>query len=559
MGFDLASAAPVSASRFDLASAQPMAPTLAKAPVTGAQRANAVPTGFNAGVAGLAGLPMDTAANVVDLGKAAIGTGYHAITGKPIPQALEVDSDRSNLPGSGDYLRKLMNKVPGKPAEIPRPDDTASRFLYAAGTAVPAALTATPATAGQAVRAVAANAIPALAGQGATEIAPESPNARMAATLLAQASPRGAGSMASAATRAVQSAEGDAIAAARTAGYKITPKEANQPVGAAIEGLAGSAALERSVSKQNQAVSNGLARKEIGLSGNTPIKPSELSAVRKNANQAYDDLAKSGRIQADDEFAQARDQIGGNRSSQTSKDFPEDVNPEIERMKAVFDKPEFDAQSAIQKTRQLRAHASKNIRSDDPAKTDLGYAQKDMADAFDAMLERHAASLGQPELAQRFQDARVQLAKVHTVEDALNETTGNIQAPELGKMLERGSYLSGGLKTIAQTARAAPKSVQSTEKLSNQHMLGSAFDLGLGAIGGAVGTAGVTLGHGPLAPAAFMLATARPATRALLRSNAYQRPGPGAPSSERQLSYLTQLSEMSPEDRRKAIAQAMNQ
>jgi hypothetical protein len=66
---------------------------------------NAVATGYNRGLLQLAGLPVDTVANVIDLGKAAAGTLYGSVTGKPVPDALTL-GDRSNVVGSSQWLLK---------------------------------------------------------------------------------------------------------------------------------------------------------------------------------------------------------------------------------------------------------------------------------------------------------------------------------------------------------------------------------------------------------------------------------------------------------------------
>lgn len=74
---------------------------------------NAVGTGYFRGLTRLAGLPVDTVANVMDLGKAAIGSGYQAVTGKPAPDALQI-GDRRQVVGSGDWLiDKLSQTAPG--------------------------------------------------------------------------------------------------------------------------------------------------------------------------------------------------------------------------------------------------------------------------------------------------------------------------------------------------------------------------------------------------------------------------------------------------------------
>lgn len=72
--------------------------------------ANAVGTGFFRGLTRVAGLPADTAANVLDLGKAAIGAPYIAMTGKAPPSWLELGS-RSDVTGSGDNLLKNISKT----------------------------------------------------------------------------------------------------------------------------------------------------------------------------------------------------------------------------------------------------------------------------------------------------------------------------------------------------------------------------------------------------------------------------------------------------------------
>jgi hypothetical protein len=64
---------------------------------------NAVGTGYFKGLTSLIGLPGDTAANISDLGKAAMGTPYTAITGKAAPDWL-MPNDRKNVFGTGAYI-----------------------------------------------------------------------------------------------------------------------------------------------------------------------------------------------------------------------------------------------------------------------------------------------------------------------------------------------------------------------------------------------------------------------------------------------------------------------
>jgi hypothetical protein len=123
--------------RIGLQSGAPQAPQQQPADPTAGDRANAVAAGFNRGVAGLAGLPVDTIQNIIDLGKALSGTVYRETTGNDIPQALTVNSDRSGMVGSGAYFQKML----GAAGEVPREDLTSQRLLAAGGQGASAALT----------------------------------------------------------------------------------------------------------------------------------------------------------------------------------------------------------------------------------------------------------------------------------------------------------------------------------------------------------------------------------------------------------------------------------
>lgn len=72
--------------------------------------ANAVGTGYLRGLTRLAALPVDTVANVLDLGKAAIGAPYIAATGKAPPEWLQV-KDRADVVGSGENVIRAASKT----------------------------------------------------------------------------------------------------------------------------------------------------------------------------------------------------------------------------------------------------------------------------------------------------------------------------------------------------------------------------------------------------------------------------------------------------------------
>lgn len=118
-------------------SPQPQQQTLAEAapdtaaPATAADRAQALTSGFHRGLANVAGLPVDTGANVLDLAKAGIGFGISKATGRAPPEWTE-PMDRSQVVGSSEHIAGLMNRG-GIQTDAIRPDDTASRALHFGG------------------------------------------------------------------------------------------------------------------------------------------------------------------------------------------------------------------------------------------------------------------------------------------------------------------------------------------------------------------------------------------------------------------------------------------
>lgn len=308
------------------------------------------------------------------------------------------------------------------------------------------------------------------------------------------------------------------VALARDAGYRLPPREAGGKVGAVAEGASNSAKLERVLSQKNQARTNQLVREELGIGGKGAIPPAALDSLQKKYSSVYGQISKTGKITADEQFAKDMFSVG-NRSAQLTADFPEAASAAVEKLRNSYLSPEFDASSAVQAVRQLRADASKYLKTyDDPEKFALGMASRQIADALDNQLQRHVESIGKAGLANAYRSARVQLAKIHTVQDALNDTTGNIQAPVLAKMLANDAPLSGRLLKIAQVTRAFPKAMQKIEGMPNAGI--EALDPVIGTVGaGAVGLAT----QNPYAAAlAVPLALARPAARQFLASNAYQ-------------------------------------
>jgi hypothetical protein len=119
------------ANGYDMTKLQPTQAGTGSAPM---DAGNAVGTGFWRGVSRLAGLPVDTVQNVIDLGKAGAGVVYREATGNAVPASLQVNGDRSDVVGSSDWILKQARKSDtGRLMVDPANPDYEGGYLQAAG------------------------------------------------------------------------------------------------------------------------------------------------------------------------------------------------------------------------------------------------------------------------------------------------------------------------------------------------------------------------------------------------------------------------------------------
>lgn len=297
-----------------------------------------------------------------------------------------------------------------------------------------------------------------------------------------------------------------AIKSATDAGYKLSPSQVGNKVGGAVEGVSGQAALERTLSKKNVTITDNLAKKSLGVEDSGQLTPAKFTELKVKANKAYSDVAKTGQRKTSDEYRKEVNSIGDRTGSGS---FAEDTPAAVTKLKEYYaNRPSFDAGDAVAKIRQLRADARKNMKAvNAPEQNALGSVQQKIADALDNELERHVADIGQPNLVKQYKDARVQLAKIHTVEDAVQGT--NVSAKKIHQAWKRGAPLSGELLTIARTYDSFQHVLQEASKIRGKHPF-SVVDAFVAAGGAAVN------------PALLATVAARPAARSALASDFYQ-------------------------------------
>lgn len=312
-----------------------------------------------------------------------------------------------------------------------------------------------------------------------------------------------------------------AVQKARAAGYVLKPSEAGAKVGKVAEGVTGSPRLSIEASLRNQPVTNKLAGQEVGLPQGARVTRGSLAEAKKPHNEVYKEVSKLGEITTDDAYKKAVNGVGRT----PGKSFSKVSSPDIERLRDQYrDEESFNSSDAVLEVRRLRAASTKNIKApNQPAQNELGYAQKQVADAIEDQIERHAVAAGQPALVDALRFSRQQLAKIHTVQAALMGNTGDVSAVKLAQMQKKGVPLSGNLKLIADTADEFGESMRDASKVKNKVPV-TVLEGAAGAFG-----AGVSGAHPVAGAAALGGMVARPLTRKALLSEWYQNklaPGP---------------------------------
>lgn len=274
---------------------------------------------------------------------------------------------------------------------------------------------------------------------------------------MGQAAERGAEAKAANASR-------DALVAeARTEGYVVPPSASGGGViTRTMEGVSGKAKTEQSASLKNQTITDRLAREDLGLAPDAPLNQKVLETIRKDAYaEGYAPIAGVQRIDNDFHFMAALQQLN---PAGTGGAVRNPAQAEIDDMlNGLLNHKQWTGDQLIHDIRSLREQGRANFNSaardgGNVAKTDLGRAQVGAADKLEELAERNIiAQGGSPGAVQAFREARKQIAKSHTIEDALEEGTNHVNAAKI-----RGDFLDGKLELISRMSgnKQTGKSVQ---------------------------------------------------------------------------------------------------
>lgn len=313
-----------------------------------------------------------------------------------------------------------------------------------------------------------------------------------------------AGEESAAVKAAAQAPRNAAISDAKDLGIRLPPSQAGGFAGRVAEGLSGPTRVAEEFSRANAPIVTARAAEDVGISPKEPIDQGIQRQVTQ-ANQKYQVVRGFGRRELSDQYREDLKAVR-EQTSHEGTDFPEDVNEAVEKEIKKFDVPSADSNSMMTKIIKLRQRATRNIKTGDAEKAELGFAQKRIAKAMEDELERFGQETGQGKAVQEFREARRQLAKLHTLDESLSPS-GVASAKYFHKALDRGEPLDGNMLKIARAYKSFEPALRDVKQARTLPFTVVDYLVGLGGF------------HNPALAAGVL---ARPLTRAVLGSKAYQ-------------------------------------
>lgn len=381
--------------------------------------------------------------------------------------------------GAGGLLSKLLTKIPGAAAQLPHLLPAIESSGMTANGATGAYGVATRAAGGAVTTGAATAAInPEDAKTGAMLGALLPPAVQGASKLGEKLGTTLAGQLADKTKEFNRSTQkNDTIRQSIDAGYVLPPNIVNPSLkNQTIESFSGKQATQQIFSAKNEDVTGGLVRKALGMADDAPLSRGAMEDLRRTAGKPYAEVS--------------------NLSPQAAGD--------LKALKTA----RSDADGWF-------SAYNRSARPDDLAKAK---EYRELSNSLEEKLQGHAQEAGRPDLIPSLVAARKKIAQTYTVQRALNDADGSINAKVFARLHEKGSPLSDGLETIGRFASAFPTVAKTSAQVGSPaaHNLKSIASLLMGGAGFAAG--------GPLAIAAGAVPfVAPPIARAMmLRKGAQQ-------------------------------------
>lgn len=225
----------------------------------------------------------------------------------------------------------------------------------------------------------------------------------------------------------------------------------------------------------NQRVGNSVLAAEAGVPAGTPLSYQTLALAREPANAVYNRVAATMPPAPLDAAAMQRVTAAGSPTGLVTTS--EAAQRQIQSIGAQLGQP-MTGEAMVNNLRSLRQEGYRRVASEDVDQQMIGRAQLEMARAIEDHIARNLPANGPVSLDQ-FLQARVALAKNHTVEAALHGNDVDLNAIARAQRHDP-ELLSGGLRTAAEFANANPAVVGLGSRIYDPPSFGhDVMDVGL--------------------------------------------------------------------------------
>lgn len=373
---------------------------------------NKVSSWANQAIAAIPDSLLNTPSNIMNLGRAGFGT-LAAMAGRP-------DLAPEIVPAP-NIVNKAMTQA-GLINPEAEPTSTGGKLAKAAVQGAVGGAIAPASSVPQLLANMAVNSASSVVGTG-VEQATDSPALGIAAgmgTVPALSAGLNAARESAIAERSRNTVRDATLRAGRQAGYVLPPSAVSDSwINRRLESIAGKAAINQEAAARNQEVTNAIGREAAGLPANTGISEGALNNRRVQLAQPYREARA--------------------------------IDPAVNQMVDDLQAARADARD------YWRAYQGPNGR---PADRHAAIAKDQRVASLELQIEAAAQNVNNPGLVDRLRQARKDIARVHEVDRALNVGSGDVSAPVLGRALDRGAPLSGGMRTAGAMQQAFPSAMR---------------------------------------------------------------------------------------------------
>lgn len=278
------------------------------------------------------------------------------------------------------------------------------------------------------------------------------------------------------------------------AGYTI-PRSLYNPsaLSNTLESVGGKAATLQDAAKRNQVQTNNLAKQYLGL-------PEDVAFSKQLINDLK--TAKSAPYKQAEQLPSGVVGQSTTKSMGTGKATTKDIVKDGKSLVSEINEAREAAQGywADARTGSNRNESKRLAKAKDAEVGNL-----------ESQLETLAQINNMPDLVQNLRQSRVELAKIHSIDRALNTSTGDVVASELRNQWIKDAPFTKEAKAIAEFGDAFPTISREGSKVPNPEVSQTKAIMSYLGGGGGAGT-GAILGGPPGAAAGALLGIAGPLT-----------------------------------------------